>query len=140
VPSLRRREALGFPPPPFCFCWFLLCCFNKGFFFFGVLAPKMKKWLFSSPVLGWSGWFLWMPWRTISPIPPPGVFIHRSIGFDLQRPMLIVGVAPADVSISKIWTPFMNLPTESRSPMFLPVFFMKAVANRKSVAFCSSQL
>jgi hypothetical protein len=49
-------------------------------------------------------------------------FIHGSTGFDLRRPVLIVGVVPADVSISKIWTPFMDLPAESRSPMVLPVF------------------
>lgn len=66
---------------------------------------------------------------------PAWGFIHRSTGFDLQRQVLTVGVASADVSIFKIWTPFMDLSAESRSPMFLPFFFMKAVADLKSMAF-----
>jgi hypothetical protein len=130
----------GSPPPPFYLCCYLLCCFNKGSLFFGVSAPKMEKRLFSRPVLGWSGWFSWVPWQTISHILLPGFFFfllfHESTGFDLRRPVLFLGVAPTDVSLSKIWTPFMDLPAELRSPMVLLVLFVKAVADLEYEAIC----
>jgi hypothetical protein len=65
---------------------------------------------------------------------PAWGFFHKSTGFDLRRPVLFLGVEPADVSLSRIWTPFMDLPAELRSPMVLPVFFVKAIADLESEA------
>jgi hypothetical protein len=64
------------------------------------------------------------------------LLFHESTGFDLRRPVLFLGVAPTDVSLSKIWTPFMDLPAELRSPMVLLVLFVKAVADLEYEAIC----
>jgi hypothetical protein len=54
--------------------------------------------------------------------------------------VLFLGVAPPMSHFFKISTPFMDLSAESRSPMVLPVFFMKAVAVLESEAIYSSRL